>query len=127
MHFLIEIAYEPAAADSLRTLALEAGERFSAAMSGKRSEGFAVEGSWVALESCAAYLIVDARDGVPVYELCREITRCATGIKARLIPVLPIERLKNRLGLGRPHLPASERGAENNLILPRIPHDEVPK
>jgi hypothetical protein len=98
MHFLIEIAYEPAAADSLRTLVLEAGERFSATLSGKRSEGFAVEGTWVALESCAAYLILDARDGIPVYELCREVTRCAPGIKARLIPVLPVERLSSRLG-----------------------------
>jgi hypothetical protein len=98
MHFLIEIAYEPAAADSLRTLALEAGERFSAAMSGKRSDGFAVEGTWVALESCAAYLILDAKDGVPVYEFCREVTRCAPGVKARLTPVLPVERLNKRLG-----------------------------
>jgi hypothetical protein len=98
MHFLIEIAYEPAAAAALRTLAMEGGERFSAVLSGKRSEGFSVEGTWVALESCAAYLIVDATDGVPVYELCREITRCAPGIKARLIPVLPVERLNDRLG-----------------------------
>jgi hypothetical protein len=57
-----------------------------------------VEGTWVALESCAAYLMVDARDGVPVYELCREITRCTPGIKAHLIPVLPVEKLNYRLG-----------------------------
>jgi hypothetical protein len=98
VHFLIEITYEPAAADALRTLAMEAGEKFAAAMSGKRSDGFAVLGSWVALESCAAYLVLDTRDGNPVYELCREATRCAPGIKTRAIPVLPVERLTDRLG-----------------------------
>jgi hypothetical protein len=97
MHFLIEIAYEPASADALQTLALEAGEKFSTAMSGKKSDGFAVEGSWVALESCAAYLVLDARDGIPVYELCCEVTRCAPGIKARVVPLLSVKMLNNRV------------------------------
>jgi hypothetical protein len=38
MHFLLEISYEPAAADALRTLVMEAGEKFSAAISGKGSD-----------------------------------------------------------------------------------------
>jgi len=46
MHFLIEISYEPAAADSLRTLVLEAGEKFSTAMSGKKSGDCRLESAW---------------------------------------------------------------------------------
>jgi hypothetical protein len=97
MHFLLEISYEPAAADSLRTLVMEAGDRYSAAMSGKESDGFRVEGSWVALESCTAYLVLDAKDGLPIFGLCREVTRCAPGIKVRIIPVLPTKRLDKML------------------------------
>jgi hypothetical protein len=29
MHYLLEVAFEPAATDALRTLVLEAGEKFS--------------------------------------------------------------------------------------------------
>jgi len=92
MHFLLEVPYEPASADALRTLVMEAGEQLSAAMSGKEPGGFRVEGPRVALESCAAYLVPDAKDGLPVQGLCHEVTRCAPGIRARVIPVLPTER-----------------------------------
>src|SRR5262249_23278077 len=93
MHLLLEISDEPASADALRTLVMEAGEKFSAAMSGKESDGLRVEGSRVALESCAAYLVLDAKDGLPVHGHCREVTRCAPGIRIRVIPVLPTKRL----------------------------------
>jgi hypothetical protein len=98
MHFLIEIAYEPAAADALRTLVMEAGEKLSDAVAGKRSEGFRMAGSWVALESCTAYLVLDAKDGHPIYDLCHEVTRCAPGIRVRVIPVLPVGRLNRTFG-----------------------------
>ena len=55
MHCLVEIAYEPSAADALQTLVLEAGEKFTRVMSGKKSEGFRFEGSWMTLESGAVY------------------------------------------------------------------------
>ena len=89
MHFLIEISYEPAAADSLRTLVLEAGEKFSTAMSGKKSGDCRLESAWVALASGAAYLVIESDNGIPVYELCHEVTRCAPGIQTRVIAVLP--------------------------------------
>jgi hypothetical protein len=54
MQFLLEVSYEPASADALRTLVMNAGEKFSAAPSGKESDGLRVEGSGEALESCAA-------------------------------------------------------------------------
>jgi hypothetical protein len=47
----------------------------------------------VALESSAAYLVLDTKDGMPVYELCHEVTRCARGIKVRIIPMLPIKAI----------------------------------
>lgn len=97
MHFLIEIAYEPMAADSLRTLVLEAGEKFSTAISGKKSSGCRLEGAWVALESGAAYLVIESEDGIPVYELCHEVTRCAPGIKTRVIAVLPAKAFHQSL------------------------------
>ncbi len=97
MQFLIEISYDPAAAEALRTLALEAGETFSEAVAGKRSDRSAVVGSWVALESGTAYLVLDAKDGVPVYELCHEVTSCAPGVKVRVVPVLPAKVLGKRL------------------------------
>jgi hypothetical protein len=98
MHFLVEIAYDPAADDALRTLVMEAGEKFSGIVAGKRSEGFRFTGSWVALESCTAYLVLDATDGRPIYDLCHEVTRCAPGIRVRVIPVLPVERLNKTFG-----------------------------
>jgi hypothetical protein len=98
MHFLLEIAYEPAAADALETLVLEAGEKPSDLITGKGSDDLRIEGSWVALESCTAYLVLDAKDGVPILELCNEVTRCAPGIRARVIPVLPVQRLGKRFG-----------------------------
>jgi hypothetical protein len=98
MHFLIDIAYEPAAADALRTLVMEAGEKFSAVIAGKKSEGFRIAGAWVALESCTAYLVLDATDGLPIYDLCHEVTRCAPGIRVRVIPVLPVESLNKTFG-----------------------------
>jgi hypothetical protein len=94
MHFLLEIAYEPAAADALRTLVLEAGEKFSDVIAGKGRDGFRIEGSWVSLESCSAHLVLDAKDGLPIYELCHEVTRCAPGVRVRIIPVLPVQRLR---------------------------------
>jgi len=63
MHFLVEITYDPASADALRTLVLEAGDKVSAIIAGKAADGFRMEGSWVALESSAAYLVLDAKDG----------------------------------------------------------------
>jgi hypothetical protein len=93
MHFLIEISYEPAAADALRTLVLEAGEKFTAAMSGKKSDGCRMEACWVGLESSTAYLVLDTKDGMPIFEVCREVMRSAPGIKARVIPVLPAKLL----------------------------------
>jgi hypothetical protein len=50
----------------------------------------------VALESCTAHLVLDANDGVAVLDLCHELTRCAPGIRARVIPVLPVKRLSKR-------------------------------
>jgi hypothetical protein len=64
MHFLIEISYDPPAADALRTLAMEAGEKFSKIISGKKSSGLKVKGCWMALEGCAAYLIIESADGL---------------------------------------------------------------
>jgi hypothetical protein len=93
MHFLVEISYEPAAADALRTLVMEAGEKFATSMSGKKSDGCRMEGSWVALESSTAYLVLETKDGMPIYELCHEVMHCAPGIKARVIPVLPAKML----------------------------------
>jgi hypothetical protein len=98
VHFLIEIAYEPAAADALRTLVMEAVEKLSDVIAGKRSDGFRMAGSWVALESCTAYLMLNAADGRPIYDLCHEVTRCAPGIRVRVIPVLPVERLNKMFG-----------------------------
>jgi hypothetical protein len=97
MHFLVEITYDPASADALRTLVLEAEDKLPAILAGEGANGFRMEGSWLALESCAAYLVLDTKDGLPVYDLCREVTRCAPGIRARVIPVLPIKRLNKRL------------------------------
>ena len=97
MHCLIEISYEPSAGEALRTLVLEAGEKFTSAMSGKRSEGCRIDGSWVSLESDTAYLVVDTKGGLPVYELCHEVTKCAAGIKVRVIPVLPVDALQKRI------------------------------
>jgi hypothetical protein len=96
MHCLLKIAYEPAAADALRTLVMEAGEKFSDAITGKGSGGCRIESGWVALESCTAYLVLDAKDGVPIYDLCNELTRCAAGISVRVIPVLPVKRLSKK-------------------------------
>jgi hypothetical protein len=96
MYFLVEISYEPPAADALRTLVMEAGEKFSEVIAGKASDGFRIEGSWVALESCTAYLVLDAKEGLPIYDLCREVTRCAPGIRVRVIPVLPVKRLNKK-------------------------------
>ena len=93
MHCLIEITYEASAADALRTLILESSDKLSAALSGKRSEGYRMEGAWVALESCSAYLVIETKDGIPVYEICHELTRCAPGVKVRVIPVLPVKML----------------------------------
>jgi hypothetical protein len=94
---MLEIAYEPAAADALHTLVLEAGDKFSDVLAGKGSHGFRMEGAWVVLESCTAYLMLDARDGVPIYELCHEVTRCAPGIRVRVIPVLSVKELGKRV------------------------------
>jgi hypothetical protein len=96
MHFLIEITHEPAAGDALRTMVMEAGEKFSSAMAGKKSEGSRIEGCWVALESGTAYLVMETKDGIPVYELCHEVTQCAAGIKVRVIPVLPVGQLAKK-------------------------------
>jgi len=85
------------AGDSLRTMVMEAGEKFSMAISGKKSSGSRLEGAWVALESGAAYLVIESGDGMPVYELCREVTRCAPGIKTRVIPVLPARAFQQGL------------------------------
>jgi hypothetical protein len=63
MHYFIEISIEPAAADALRTLIVEAGEKFTNFLSGERSEGCRMEGSWVALDSGAAYLVLDTTSG----------------------------------------------------------------
>ena len=98
MHFLVEITYDPASADALRTLVLEAGDKASAIIAGKAADGFRMEGSWVALESSAAYLVLDAKDGLPIHDLCREVTRCAPGIRVRVIPVLPVESLNKTFG-----------------------------
>ena len=97
MYCLIEIAYEPSAAAALQTLVLESGEKFTTAMSGKKSEGFRFEGAWMALESGTAYLVIESKDGTPVYELCHEVTHCAPGIKARVVPVLPVKALKQTI------------------------------
>jgi hypothetical protein len=97
MHFLIEISYEPAASDSLQTLVMEAGEKYATFISGKKSSGSRLEGAWMALASGAAYLVIDSGDGIPVYELCHEVTRCAPGIKTRVIPLLPIKALHQNL------------------------------
>jgi hypothetical protein len=98
MHYLIEISIEPEAADALRTLIMEAGEKFTTFLSGERSGGCRMEGSWVSLDSSTAYLVLDTTSGMPVYELCHEVTRCAPGIKSRVMPVLPIKMLNKRLG-----------------------------
>jgi hypothetical protein len=98
MHYLIEISIEPAAADALRTLMMEAGEKFTVFLSGARSEGCRMKGSWVSLDSGTAYLVLDTSSGMPVYELCHEVTRCAPGIRTRIIPVLPIKMLNKKLG-----------------------------
>jgi hypothetical protein len=96
MHFFLEVAFEPEETDALRTLVLEAGEKFSDLMSGKASGGLRSEGSWMALEGGTAYLVLDATDGDAIHALCHEVTRCAPGIKARVIPVLPVKRLRKR-------------------------------
>ena len=44
LHFLLEIADEPAAADALRTLVLGAGEKFSDVITGKGPDGRRMEG-----------------------------------------------------------------------------------
>ena len=93
MQFLIEISYDPAAGDALRTMVMEAGEKFNSAIAGKKSEGSRIEGCWVALESGTAYLVMETRDGMPVYELCHEVTQCAAGIKVQVVPVLPVSQL----------------------------------
>jgi hypothetical protein len=76
---------------------MEAGEKFTSAMSGKRTEGCRIETSWVSLESGTAYLVIETKDGLPVYELCHEVTQCAAGIKVRVIPVLPVHMLQKRI------------------------------
>jgi hypothetical protein len=98
MHFfLIEITYDAASADALRTLVLEAEDQLPAFLTGKGADGIRFEGSWVALESCAVYLILDAKDGLPIFNICREVSRCAPGIRVRVIPVLPISRISKSL------------------------------
>jgi hypothetical protein len=42
MHFLLEISCGLAAADALRTLVMEAGERFPDVNAGKGSDGFQI-------------------------------------------------------------------------------------
>jgi hypothetical protein len=79
-------------------LVLEAGEKFTTAMSGKKSEGSRIEGSWVSLESGTAYLVIEMIGGLPVYELCHEVRQCAPGIQVRVIPVLPVKMLQKRFG-----------------------------
>jgi hypothetical protein len=78
-------------------LVLEAGERFSDLMSGKASDGLRSEGSWVALEGGTAYLVLDATNGDAIHALCHEVTRCAPGIRTRVIPVLPVKRLRKTI------------------------------
>jgi hypothetical protein len=51
-----------------------------------------------ALDSGTAYLVLDTTSGMPVYELCHEVTRCAPGIKTRVTPILPIKVLNKRFG-----------------------------
>ena len=97
MHFLIEISYEAGAGEALRTLVMEAGEKFTSALAGKKSEGSRIEGCWVSLESGTAHLVMETRDGIPVYELCHEVTQCAAGIKVRVVPVLPVSMLAKKV------------------------------
>ena len=88
MHCLVEIAYEASAAKALQTLVLEAGEKFTTVMSGKKSNGCRFEGSWIALEGGIVYLVIESEDGAPVYEICHELRHCAPGIRVRVVPVL---------------------------------------
>jgi hypothetical protein len=97
MDFLLEVAFEPTATDAPRTLVLEAGEKYSDLMSGNASDGLRSEGSWVALEGGIAYLVLDATDDAAIHTLCHEVTSCAPGVWARVIPVLPVKRLRKRL------------------------------
>ena len=39
---------------------------------------------------------METKDGIPVYELCHEVTQCAAGIKVRVVPVLPVSLLAKK-------------------------------
>jgi hypothetical protein len=95
MKFIIEVRYDPPAADAVYTL-LE--QKFPQVIRGSSSsggaEGFTVEGSWVALETGSAFIAIEAKDGLPVYKFCREVTNSADGVKVHAVAVMPVEELK---------------------------------
>jgi hypothetical protein len=88
--FIIEIRYDPRTAHTIYTLF---EQKFRPVIQGGKADGFVVEGSWVAIETGTAYLVLDAKDGLPVCDLCREVATATDGVKVRAVPVVPIKEL----------------------------------
>jgi hypothetical protein len=95
MKFIIEIRYEAASADVLYTL-LE--RQFPKVIQGGDDEGFTVEGSWVAIETGTAFVALDVKDGLRVYNLCYEVAHAAEGVHVRAVPVIPLKRIEKLPG-----------------------------
>jgi hypothetical protein len=95
MRFIIELHYGPAAADALYTL-IE--EKFRQVIQGGDAEGFTVDGSWVAIETGTAFVSIEAKDSLRVYDLCREVAHAADGVTVRLVPVIPMKKLEKLPG-----------------------------
>jgi hypothetical protein len=95
MKFIIEVRYGAASADTLYTL-LE--QQFREVIHGGDAEGFTVEGSWVAIETGTAFVALEAKDGLRVYDLCYQVAQAAEGVHIRALPVIPMKRIEKLPG-----------------------------
>jgi hypothetical protein len=95
MKMMIVLRYGPSSSANLYTV-LE--QKYPAALSGGEATGFSVEGSWVALENGAYFLLVDAKDSLQVYDFCYEALHAAEGITVQVIPVMTAKKIEKLPG-----------------------------
>jgi hypothetical protein len=91
MKLMLEIRYEVKDADGLYTF-ME--QNYPAVHAGGEADGFSVEGTWVALQTGLAYVLIEAKDPTMVYELCEKAIGAANSTRICVIPVIPSKKLK---------------------------------
>lgn len=91
MKILLQIRYEAKDADTLYTFN---EKNYPALIAGGEADGFTVEGTWVAVETGLAFIVIDVKDSVKVYEMCEQVTFSNGSTKIRAIPIIPAKKLR---------------------------------